>query len=128
MSHFTNSRGIIVPEKKNHSTIHQSSYNVRGAAVSAAPFDLIKSSPKFSGTIFNRVIYDSNFLRSLKRKAEVQYELLGEHGVPYRINQVKSAQSIAEFEVISALSFALKVVIICSAWLCFSPLFSHIIF
>lgn len=72
-------------------------YNVRGAAVSAAPFDLIKSAPKFAGTMFNRFIYDSNFLRTLKRKAINQYEMLRED-VPYNIEEIKRAQSIAEFE------------------------------
>lgn len=67
--------------------------------MSAAPFDLVKSAPKFAGTTFNRLVYDSNFLKALKRKAEVQYELLGEHSVPYKIDQVQSAQSVAEFEV-----------------------------
>lgn len=67
--------------------------------MSAAPFDLVKSAPKFAGTTFNRLVYDSNFLQALKRKAEIQYEMLGEHRVPYKIDQVQSAQSVAEFEV-----------------------------
>ncbi len=67
--------------------------------MSAAPFDLVKSAPKFAGTTFNRLVYDSKFLKALKRKAEIQFQTLGEHNVPYKIDQVQSAQTVAEFEV-----------------------------
>ena len=49
--------------------------------------------------MFNRFVYDSNFLRTLKRKAEVQHDMLGDAEVPYDLNQIRTARTIAEFEV-----------------------------
>jgi len=90
-------------------------YNVQGAAVCGAPFDAERNIKQLDSPGFNRAIYSGNFLKTLKKRAQVQLE---QHcdGDPntnlFDYQGVMDASTVAEFD--NGKSFWVMFVSFCS--------------
>lgn len=71
-------------------------FNVRGAAVASVPLDCVHR--KIDEPGFNQLVYANNFLKTLKRKAADQVELLGSEGIPFDFERMKRATTVFEFD------------------------------
>eukprot|EP00978_Attheya_sp_CCMP212_P015829 scaffold40970_cov49-Attheya_sp.AAC.2 len=77
-------------------------YNVRGAAVTGAPFDLERNSAIFNGDqFFNRYIYSPNFLKTLRNRAQDQLAQFCDNDPntdQFDFPRCMEAPTVAEFE------------------------------
>ena len=76
-------------------------YNVHGAAVTGAPFDAERNIKFVDSPGFNRQIYGGSFLKSMKKRAQEQLELICDGDPSTEVFDYKAAMSattIAEFE------------------------------
>ena len=76
-----------------------SHYNVCGAAVACVPFDCELCQPKLDAVGFNRAVYSRNFLKTLVRKTEEQYDRgLLKNIEGFQIERVMKCDTIGEFD------------------------------
>jgi len=79
----------------------QTMYNIRGASVTGAPFDQERNIHFVDGPGFNRAIYATNFLRTMKVRAQDQLEKFCDGDVctvDFDYEMGMKAKTIAEFE------------------------------
>lgn len=78
-----------------------STYNIRGASVTGAPFDLERNVKFIDAPGFNRAVYSNNFLKTLKKRAQYQLDAHCE-GNPlttaFDYARVMKATAIADFD------------------------------
>jgi len=72
-------------------------YNVEGAAVTGAPFDVERHYVMLEQPGINKQIYTTNFLKTMKSKAHDQFIRFGGK-VPFDYDRVMAATTIAEVE------------------------------
>lgn len=72
-------------------------FNIRGAAVTGAPFDVSRHYLELEKPGVNTLVYTNSLLKSMKSKAKLQYEARGGN-VPFDYERVKNATKIATIE------------------------------
>lgn len=76
-------------------------YNIHGAAVTGAPYDLERNVKFIDAPGFNRAVYSGNFLRTLKKRAQFQLDTHCESDPltdAFDYQRTMSATSITEFD------------------------------
>ena len=73
----------------------QNKRNIYGAAVTCVPFDPSPTQKKVDAEGFNKLVYAKNFLKSLKKKAEIQHKMFPN---AFDIERLRNCSTIGEFD------------------------------
>ena len=101
LSGFSLGANVVVKCLGELEDVAMSLYNVHGAAVVGAPFDAERNVQQVDAPGFNRVIYSRNFLKTLKKRAQLQLDRFCDSDplTPlFDYNRVMAATTIAEFD------------------------------
>ena len=101
LSGFSLGANVVVKCLGELGDVAMSLYNVHGAAVVGAPFDAERNVKQVDAPGFNRVIYSRNFLKTLKKRAQLQLDRFCDSDplTPlFDYHRVMAATTIAEFD------------------------------